>query len=223
MRASSLHSGRWPKAAALVVAILASGCAAKTVLVQLPPRIDLRAYDAIGVVDFAPDSADRLGKTATQQFMSAIYASQPGVRFLELGPMDRLLGEVHRERIDPDTVKLLGARYKVDSVFSGSYEVSESLPQVSVEKDLSSMRATARVRMSLTIRQWDTRTGATIWTNTRHGEWPVTKMRVQAGPSVGVRVNDTREGYGEFMEQLVRAVTSDFAVQYERRPVAKLD
>jgi len=223
MKASLFRGGGWLKAAALVVAILASGCAAKTVLVQLPPRIDLRAYDAIGVVDFAPDSADRLGKTATQQFMSAIYASQPGVRFLELGPVERLLGEAHRERIDPDTVKLFGARYKVDSVFSGSYEVSESLPQVSVDKDLSSMRATARVRMSLTIRQWDTRTGATIWTNTRHGEWPVTKMRVQAGPSVGVRVNDSREGYGEFMEQLVRAVTSDFAVQYERRPVAKLD
>src|SRR5262249_54160660 len=175
------------------------------------PRIDLRAYDAIGVVDFAPDSADRLGKTATQQFMSAIYASQPGVRFLELGPVDRLLGEAPRERIDPETVKVFGARYKVDSVFSGSYEVSESLPQVSVDKDLSSMRATARVRMSLTIRQWDTRTGATIWTNTRHGEWPVTKMRVQAGPSVGVRVDDSRGGHRGFIVQLRSGRTQRFA------------
>src|SRR5262245_65912927 len=141
MKASLFRDGRWPKVAALVVAILASGCGAKTVLVQVPPRIDLRAYDAIGVVDFAPDSADRLGKTATQQFMSAIYASQPGVRFLELGPVERLLGEAHRERIDPDTVKLFGARYKVDSVFSGSYGVSESLTQVSVGNDIWSMRA----------------------------------------------------------------------------------
>jgi hypothetical protein len=208
--------------ASAVLAMLLLGCASKTVLVPVPPRIDLRGYDAIGVIDFVPESADNLGRTATQQFMSAVHASQPGVRFLELGPMDRLLWQARRDRIDPETVKLLGAQYKMDSLFTGTYEVSESAPQVSVDKDLSSVRASARVKMSLTVRQWDTKSGTTIWTRTRHGEWPVAKMRMQAGQSVGVRVSDSRERYGEFMEQLVRAVTGDFAVQYERRPVAKL-
>ena len=208
--------------ASVVLAMLVFGCASKTVLVPVPPRIDLRSYDAIGVIDFAPESADKLGQTATQQFMSAIHVSQPGVRFLELGPMDRLLWQAHRERVDPETTKTFGTQHKVDSVFTGTYEVSESNPQVSVDKDLGSVRTSTRVRMSLTVRQWDTKSGATIWTKTHHGEWSVAKVRVQAGQSVGVRVSDPRERYGEFMEQLVRAVTSDFAVQYERRPIAKL-
>lgn len=206
--------------AGLVTLVL--GCASKTVLVPVPPRIDLRSYEAIGVIDFASGSADKLGQAGTQQFMSAIHASQPGVRFLELGPMDRLLSQAHRERVDPETIKAFGTQYRVDSVFTGTYAVSESNPQVSVDKDLGAVRASTRVRMFLTVRQWDTKSGATIWTKTHHGEWPVAKVRVQAGQSVGVRVSDPRERYGEFMEQLVRAVTSDFAVQYERRPVAKL-
>jgi hypothetical protein len=154
--------------------------------------------------------------------MAAIHASQPGVRFLELGPMDRLLWQARRERIDAETVRMFGTQHQVDSAFTGTYEVSESNPQVSVDKDLGSVRTSTKVRMSLTVRQWDTKSGATIWTKTHHGEWPVSKVRVQAGQSVGVRVNDPRERYAEFMEQLVRAVTSDFAVQYERRPIAKL-
>jgi hypothetical protein len=204
--------------AALAMFVL--GCGSKTVLVQVPPRVDLRAYQAIGVVEFAPESADNLGQTATQQFMSAVHASQPGVRFLELGPMDRLLSEVHRDRVDPETVKLLGKRHNVDSVLTGTYEVSESIPQVSFEKDLSSVRASAKVQMSLTVRLWDAKSGATIWTKTRQGEWSVSKVKMEAGPSVGVRVSDPRARYPEFMQQLVRAATSDFAVQYERRPVA---
>lgn len=202
--------------------IVMSGCASKTVLVPVPPRVDLRAYAAIGVIEFDSGSADQLGQAATQQFMAAIHASQPGVRFLELGAMDRLLSQARRDRIDAETARIFGTQHQVDSLFTGTYEVSESLPQVSVDKDLSSVRTSARVKMSLTVRQWDTKSGATIWTKTHRGEWPVTKVRVHAGQSVGVKVNDPRERYGEFMEQLVRAVTSDFAVQYERRPVAKL-
>ena len=136
--------------------------------------------------------------------------------------MDRLQSQARPGRIGPGTVKVLGTQYRIDSLFTGTYEVSESAPQVSFDKDLSSVRTSTKVRMSLTVRQWDTKSGATIWTQTRHGEWPVAKVRVQAGQSVGVRVSDPREKYGELMEQLVRAVTSDFAVQYERRPVAKL-
>lgn len=215
------RAGALKAALSAAVALLMLGCASKTVLVPVPPRIDLRAYDAIGVINFAPESGDQLGQAATQQFMSAIHASQPGVRFLELGSAERLLGEARRERLDPETIKMFGARYKVDSVFTGVYEVSESTPRVSVDKDLSSVRASAKVKMSLTVRQWDTKSGATIWSKTRQGEWPVAKMRVETGRSVGVKVSDSRERYGEFMEQLVRAVTSDFAVQYERRPIAK--
>jgi hypothetical protein len=223
MKAGSTRAAGVLKAmASIALGMLVFGCASKTVLVPVPPRIDLRSYDAIGVIDFAGESADELGQTATQQFMSAVHASQPGVRFLELGPMDRLLSQARSARIDPATVKMLGAQYKIDSLFTGTYEVSESAAQVSVDKDLSSVRTSTRVRMSLTVRQWDTKNGATIWTQTRHGEWPVAKVRVQTGQSVGVRVSDPRERYGELMEQLVRAVTSDFAVQYERRPVAKL-
>jgi hypothetical protein len=48
--------------------------------------------------------------------MSVVQASQPNVRFLEVGPVN--------QRMDPDLIKSLGARYKVETLFTGVYEIS---------------------------------------------------------------------------------------------------
>lgn len=201
-------------------ATLASGCASRTVLVEIPPRMDLTSFKTIGIIEFGSESADGLGETATQRFMSAIHAAQPGVRFLELGPVARSFPKSGRERLDPESVKAIGRQHSVDSVFTGSYEVSELIPQVTLDKDVASARASTRVRMSLTVRLWDTSNGTTIWTNTRRGEWPVTLARVEAGQRVDVRLGDPRAKYAEYMGQIVTGVTSDFRVRYERRPLA---
>jgi hypothetical protein len=213
---STLVSGTWSLS---VLAMLAAGCAStRTVEVEIPPRVDLRS-STIGLIGFTAVPADKLSQTTTQRFMAAIQAAQPGVRFLELGTMDPLLRAVGRERIDPETIQIIGKRYKVDSVFTGSYEISEAKPKVSLDRD--TLRAAASVHISMAARLWDTKDGATVWTNSRNGDWPVAQLRVESGQPVSVSLSDPEERYGDFMRQLVRAVTEDFRPRYEKRRVAR--
>ena len=212
---SALASGAGSLA---VLAMLAAGCASRTVEVEIPPRVDLRS-STIGMIGFTAVPADKLSQTTTQRFMAAVQAAQPGVRFLELGAMDQLLRAVGRERIDPETIQIIGKRYRVDNVFTGSYEISDAKPKVSFDRD--TLRASAWVHISMAARLWDTKDGATVWTNSRNGDWPVAKLRVEAGQSVSVNVSDPEERYGDFMRQLVRAITEDFRPHYETRRVAR--
>lgn len=202
-----------------VLALLALGCGAKTILVTVPPRIALTDYNTIGVIEFASDPADKLNQVATQHFVAMVQESQPGVRFLEIGPMDRVLRLVGREQLDPETMKLVGSRYGVETVFTGGYEISSVKPKLTLGQDLSSASASARVRISLSVRHWDTRSGATLWTRAHWGEWPL--ARITTGQPISLTLSDPRDRYAAFLQQLAYAVTEDFRAHQERREVAK--
>jgi hypothetical protein len=206
---------------AVLVTLLAIGCASRTVVVTVPPRIDLAPYRTIGLVEFSSDPARPLDQTATERFMAVVQASQPNVRFLELGPAHELLKALGRDRFDPETARLLGRQQLVETVFTGTYDVSDVKPKVSLGPDFSSISASARVRMSLSVKQWDTKTGATVWTNAREGEWPVAHVRKAAGQPVSFSASKPEDRYAEFLGELVDAVTEDFQVHYERRKAAK--
>ena len=62
--------------------LLLVGCAKK---VMVPPTIDLHLYESIGLVQFSSNAEGSLDALATQKFIEAMQASQPGVRILELG------------------------------------------------------------------------------------------------------------------------------------------
>lgn len=213
---SVVSSGAW---SLVVVAVLAA-CAGRTIEVEVPPRVDLQS-GTVGMITFDAVPADKLAQYTTQRFISAIQAAQPGVRFIELGPAGELLRSVGRERLDPEAIQLIGRRHKVASLMAGNYEISDAKPRVTVDKDLSAVRASAWVHIDMTARLWDTRDGATVWTRSRNGDWQVAGLRVEAGQLPSVRVSDPEERYGEFMRQLVRAITEDFRPHYERRRVDK--
>lgn len=206
--------------AALLAAALAAGCGPKTVRVAVPPRIDLLPYQTIGVVEFSSTSDAGLDEFTTQRFMSIVQQHQPGVRFLELGAAARLLAEVRRDRLDAETLRLVGQRYRVDTVFTGAYDISNVKPALTVT-DLTALSASARVKLTLALKHWDARTGATIWTNARWGEWKVGGLDTVAGVGVSVKVSDPRDRYGAFLSQLVDAATADYQVRYETRRVAE--
>lgn len=212
---SALIAAGWPLA---VLVALAAGCRSPTVQVEVPPRVDLGSR-TIGMVGFAGVPADKLSQTTSQRFMAAVQAGQPGVRFLELGSQDEVLRAVGRDRIDPEAIRLIGQRHKVDSVFTGNYRISDGQPKVRIDGD--AVRASTRVLGSMTARLWDARDGATVWTNTRSGDWPVTKVRMEAGQIPAVSLGNAEERYGEYMRQLVRAVTEDFRPRLETRPAPK--
>ena len=106
----------------LLLSLFSFGCTPK-VLVEIPPRINLLPYQTMGIVEFSSNSTVPLNQFTTQKFMSVTQGAQPGVAFLELGPMDQVLYSVNLKIIDPETIRLIGEKYKVNTIFSGVYEL----------------------------------------------------------------------------------------------------
>lgn len=205
----------------IVAAVVALGCAHKKIVVEIPPRIDLRPYQTVGIMELSSNSTDELNRLATQRFISGIQSAQPGIRFLELGTQEHALRTVGRDRLDPDALKALGNQHGITTIFSGNYEVSELKPNVTVGDDLASLSASASVQMTMVAKHWDTGTGATIWTNSRRGRWPVARVNKDSGSPVSFSLSMPDDRYAQFIAQLVDAVTDDFRPHYERRKVPK--
>jgi hypothetical protein len=203
----------------LLVGLSALGCA-HTVVVQIPPKIDLQPYKTIGIVEFASNSQENLNQIATQKFMGFIQNAQPRVRFLELGPEDQLVKKLGRSSLDIEALKAIEEKYGVSSVFSGNFEISNVQPKVSIAKDLSSLRASAVVNISMVSKQWETASGATIWSNSRQGHWKVAGIRSDAN-DISFSMNTPEEQYGRYLEELAYAMTDNFRPHYEKRVAPK--
>jgi len=199
----------------LVAGLSVFGCA-HTVVVEVPPKIDLQPYRTIGIVEFTSSSGESLNRIATQKFMGFIQDAQPRVRFLELGPEDRLLETLGRYALDLEAVKAIGKKYGVGSIFTGSFEISDVKPKVSIGTDLSSLRASAVVNISMVSKHWDTVSGATLWSNSRRGHWKVAGVDSDS-KDISFSMNAPEEQYGGYLEELAFALTDPFRPHYEKR------
>jgi len=199
----------------LVAGVSAFACA-HTVVVEIPPKIDLQPYKTIGIVEFTSNSRENLNQIATQKFMGFIQNAQPQVRFLELGPEDQLLRKLGRNSLDIETLQAIGKKYGVSSVFTGNFEISNVVPKVSIGTDLSSVRASAVVNISMVSRHWDTVGGATIWSNSRQGHWKVAGFNSNA-KDISFSMNSPEDQYGRYLEELAFAVTDNFRPRFEKR------
>ena len=210
----------------LVAGVSAFGCG-HTVVVKVPPKIDLQPYKTIGIVEFSSnsrefssDSRESLNQIATRKFMGFIQDAQPQVRFLELGPEDQLVTMLGRDSLDFEAVKAIGNKYGVSSIFTGSFEISNLIPDVSIGTDLSSIRASAVVRISLVSRHRDTVNGATIWSNSRQGQWKVAGFNSNA-KDISFSMSAPEDQYGRYLEELAFGITDNFRPRYEKRDAPK--
>jgi hypothetical protein len=203
----------------LVVGLSALGCA-HTVVVQVPPKIDLQPYETIGIVEFTSNSQENLNQVATQKFMGCIQDAQPKVRFLELGPEDQLVRKLGRNALDIEAIKAIEEKYGVSSVFTGRFEISNVTPKVSMATDLSSLRASAVVKISMVSKHWETVSGATIWSNSRQGHWKVAGIRSNA-KTLSLSMNAPEDLYGRYLDELAFAVTDHFRPHYVKRKAPK--
>ncbi len=203
----------------LAIGLSIHGCA-HTVVVEVPPKIDLQPYETIGIVEFSSNARENLNQIATQQFMGFIQNAQPRVRFLELGPEEQLVKKLGRDALDIEAVQAIGKRYGVSSIFTGSFEISDVKPEVSVGTDLSSVRAAAVVNISMVSKHWETVSGATIWSNSRRGSWKVAGLHSNAR-DISFRMNSSEDQYGRYLEELAFAVTDPFRPRHEKRNAPK--
>jgi hypothetical protein len=123
--------------------------------------------------------------------------------------------------MDLDAIKAIGKKYGVGTVFTGNYEISDLKAKVSLGEDFSSASASAVVNISMASKHWDTGTGATVWTNSRHGQWRVASVHRDSKGPISFNLGDPEDQYGRYLEELAYAVTDTFRAHYERRKVPK--
>src|SRR5262245_24806921 len=75
---------------------------------MIPPRVDLRQHEMIGVVEFTCSSEGKLGPLVTRRFVEWARRDQGMIRVVELGSKKAALRSVDKERWDPEAFKTLG-------------------------------------------------------------------------------------------------------------------
>ena len=193
-----------------VALLLLVGCAKK---VMVPPTIDLHLYETIGLVQFSSNAEGALDALATQKFIEALQAAQPGVRILELGDQAEILESVGRDEMDFQAVRAIGEKYGVEVVVVGDVEVTDVKPRVQL-LSLSSFGVSADVEVTLAAKLYDGASGATIWTNSCSDKRTVAHVGVSSSGPVDFGAGDPEAAYGELVYALVYTVTRDFRVRY---------
>jgi hypothetical protein len=194
----------------VVLALAMLGACSHTVLVTVPPRVDLQGYGTLGIVDFGSNSERTISARATRQFQEQVQAAQPGTRFIDLGDRQALLASLGVKQLDPPAMRKIREKYGVGAVFLG--DIAYSQPRVDVNiGDLTKLEGGMRAEMKgeLSAQLLETASGASVWSSSGWVRRPMGSVSVSAehGVSGGMRNSDPRE---EMVPALVREVTQDF-------------
>jgi hypothetical protein len=208
------------KYAAITLLSLATlwGCS-HTVIVPVPPRMDLKSYGTLGIVEFASNSDPAINAHATRQFQQHIQAAQPGTPFLDLGNREAVLAAVNGRQLDVDALKKIGEKYGVAAIFLGDITYSEPKTDIKV-KDLTKLEGGVRteVRGDISSRLVDTRTGASVWSSSAWAKRQTSGLSLSAdqGVSGGMSNENPR---AEMVPALVYHLTKDFRTTSVRQRV----
>jgi hypothetical protein len=202
---------------AIVLALL-SACS-QTEKVRIPPRIELKTYHTIGVIEFSTNAEDTLKPYVTQNFIRNVQSAQPGTRILELGDKAQLLRAIGHSQLNPETIRSIGRKYNVDAVILGHLQVFEIKPKIHVFADPKALNAKAYLEAALSTRILETDSGATLWTRATTGKTQVARINLKEGGFISLGVSDPKEKYGKLVPEMVYANTTDFRSRYEYRRV----
>jgi len=196
------------------------GCSSsRTVLVNVPPRMDLKSYGMLGIVEFASNANSAINARATREFLSHVHSAQPGTRIVELGSREAALAAVGAKQLDADALRRIGEKYGVEAIVLGEIAYSEPRTDVKIT-DLSKLEGGVRteVRGDISAKLVETRTGASVWSSSAWARRQVGHVNVSAdqGVSGTLRNSDPRE---EMLPALVSNLTQDLRPTSVRQQV----
>ena len=190
-----------------------------TVVVTVPPRMDLQSFGTLGIVEFTSNSEPAVNTQTTREFQAHIHAAQPGTRILELGTREEMLAAVGSRQLDAAALRRIGEKYGVDAIFIGNIAYSQPKTEVRVT-DATKLEGGVRieVRGDISGRLVETRTGANVWSSSAWARRPLGSLSVSAdqGVSGSMRRSDPRE---EMVPTLVYHLTQDFRPSSVREQV----
>ena len=198
--------------------LIIGGCS-HTEKVVIPPKMDLRSYGTVGIIDFSSRADRELRQYVTQEYIQSLQSAQPGVRILELGEKDQVLKKVGMATLDTAAINAIGHVYHVDVLISGQLSVSEPKPNFRLSTTWQSMQAGADIEASLVMKLWETGSGVTLWTKSSRRTESVARLNADTGGNIGFGASDPKDAYAKLVPNLVYANTTDFRSRYEYRRV----
>ena len=203
-----------------MLALLMLGACSHYVTVTNPPVMDLRSYDSVAVLEFpVMGMAQKSQQEVTRRYLSMLYGAQPGVKILEIGSEPQVLSELGLRTLDPEAIKLIGRKYGVDAVLTGKMNVTALTPSVSLNRSLTHLDASAKVKGELNAKVRETASGATAWANGAHGTWTLGGFSMNEKGLANIGVSDLSAKYEAMLADLLDVATRDFRPTYSRRKV----
>lgn len=200
--------------AIVLVSLAASGCGSGRTRVMVPPRIDLKAHEVIGVVEFNCSSENELGPFATQRFIDVARQDQGVVRIVRLGTESEVLEAVDQDRLGPAAFKAAGEKYGVQTIVTGDLVFSEVRPKVSIGHSLTHIGVAADVQATLAVQMVEAASGASLWSRSAGATQRIGGASFSKD-SVGLAVDDPENAYVRLVNGLVYAVTPEFRPTWE--------
>lgn len=193
---------------------LAVGCASRPEPPPeyVPPSLDLASFQTLGVVEFSGGGQLGLGTAATEEFVTAVHAAQPGTPLLELDAASGGVG-----RLAPDAIRALAKREGVDALFVGEIAESKGKPRVAIDPAFATGSVSSERKAKISVRLIDGVSGATLWSASSERTIPVVAMSGAFGQLPNVRTTPADEARAILMRDLVQDVTFDLRPRWVRR------
>lgn len=189
------------------------GCTPK---VMVPPKIDLSHYEKIGLIEFKSNSEGNLTPFITERFLEAILEDQPGTMVIEMGTEEEILAELGYSSMGPDAVRAIGENYDIKTIITGILDLTEPSTDVDFFGSISNISVSSSVSAMLTVKMKDASTGSTIWSGSGRDERELSDAGFYGG-IFHFDAEDPDDAYSKLADKLVREVTKDFRVTYERK------
>ena len=196
---------------AVLSLILLSGCASSPPArrVWVGPRVDLKPYEIIGMVEFTSASKGKLAGLTTRRFAEAARRDQEMLRMVDIGPKPAALASVGMGAWNAETCRAVGRKHGVRTMFQGTLTVSNVRPSVQLSALFKSGQVTAQVDATLEVEMIEVETGASIWSRSASATRTMGQVSVFGGKEFAFDAADPEHAYGDLVDFLVSRVAAD--------------
>jgi hypothetical protein len=198
---------------ATVLVSMVLGCGPR---VMIPPMIDLKLYEVVGIIEFESESEGELTSYTTKKFMEAIRRDQGMIRIVELGTKDEVLSAIGSDILDQATFKALGEKYEVSTIITGELTISDVRPDITIVPGFSYISFAAEVDATLTAKMVEITTGASIWSSTARETRRIGSISIFGGEHFSFDADNPDKAYGKLVDALIEDVSEDFRITWRR-------
>lgn len=198
----------------IVVIIAVVSCGRK---VMVPPRIDLKEHEVVGIIDFECDKEGELAPFTTRKFTEAIRRDQEMVRIIDLGTEAEVLREIGHNKLNKAAFQAIGDEYELATVFTGDLFISDVRPDISIALlFVAGMSVSAEVDATLEVQMVETESGASLWSTSVSKTREIGNVTIWEGGGFGFNAEDPERAYGKLINALVEDASQDFRVTWRR-------